>query len=219
MKKTLALVSVISSLSSFAYADNTNVITGESPEEVYVQYQSINQVTESMNTEGFTMHRCGIKALRNNTQATQSLEVPHSQIQCVYSKPGASISDESELIYWHLNVLYSMESGHFIADSEFTERYTSEIYTHSPEYLLDIGSHYYRQRSEVEALGIMKVGECNLQKIYYFSAPTEESYLSDIASCPVYKADGELSGNITVEINHTPDNFGYSERLVQFYAI
>ena len=69
MKKTIALVSVISSLSSFAYADITNVSTGESPEEVYVQYQSINQVTESMKTEGFTMHRYGIKALRNNTQA------------------------------------------------------------------------------------------------------------------------------------------------------
>ncbi|MCW1890078.1 hypothetical protein OK016_15280 [Vibrio chagasii] len=72
---------------------------------VYVQYQSINQVTESMKNEGFTMHRCGIKALRNNIQATQSLEVPHSQIQCVYSKPGASTSEKSELIYWHLNVL------------------------------------------------------------------------------------------------------------------
>lgn len=218
MKKTIALVSVISSLSSFAYADNINVITGESPEGVYIQYQSINQITESMKADGFTMHRCGIKALRNNIQATQSLEVPHSQIQCVYSKPGASTSDESELIYWHLNVLYSMEHENFIAESEFTERYTSEIYTHSPEYLLDIGPHYYRQRSEVEALG-MKVGECNLQKIYYFSAPTEESYLSDIASCPVYKADGELSGNITVEISHTPANLGYSERLVNFYGI
>ncbi|MEO9496817.1 MAG: hypothetical protein ABJG42_20260 [Vibrio splendidus] len=218
MKKTIALVSVTACLSPLAYADNSNVITGESPEGVYVQYQSINQVTESMKQDGFTMHRCGIKALRNNIQSNQSLEVPHSQIQCVYSKPGASTSDESELIYWHLNVLYSMEHENFIAESEFTERYTSEIYTHSPEYLLDIGPHYYRQRSEVEALG-MKVGECNLQKIYYFSAPTEESYLSDIAYCPVYKADGELSGNITVEISHTPANLGYSERIVNFYSI
>ena len=58
-----------------------------------------------------------------------------------------------------------------------------------------------------------------IRKIYYFSAPTEESYFSDIASCPVYKTDGELSGNITVEINHTSANLGYSERLVNFYEI
>ena len=39
MKKTIALVSVTACLSPFAYADNSNVITGESPEGVYVQYQ------------------------------------------------------------------------------------------------------------------------------------------------------------------------------------
>lgn len=218
MKKTIALLSVTACLSPFAFADNINVITGESPEGVYVQYQSTNQVNESMKQEGFALHRCGINTLRNDIQVNQGLDVPHSQIQCVYSKPGQSTSDESELLYWHLNILYSVENENFIAESEFAERYTSEIYTHSPEYLLDIGPNYYRQRSEVEALG-MKVGECNLQKIYYFSAPTEESYLSDIASCPVYKADGDLSGNITVEINHTPANLGYSERLVSFHAI
>ncbi len=59
--------------SSFAYADNnTNVITGESPEGVYVQYQSINQVTESMKNEGFTMHRCGNQGAFAHIQATRA---------------------------------------------------------------------------------------------------------------------------------------------------
>ncbi|WP_240699211.1 hypothetical protein [Vibrio sp. F12] len=78
MKKTIALVSVTACLSPFTYADNSNVITGESPEGVYVQYQSMNQVTESMKQDGFTLDRCGINTLRNNIQANQGLEVPHS---------------------------------------------------------------------------------------------------------------------------------------------
>ncbi|MDN3628106.1 hypothetical protein [Vibrio lentus] len=218
MKRKTLLVSVTACLSSLTYANESNIITSNSPEGVYLKYQSTNQVTESMRQNGFTLHRCGIKTLVSDLQFNQGLNIPHSQVLCVYSKPGNSISDESELIYWHLNVLYSVENGNFIPGREFNESYTSEISTHTPEYLLDISPHYYRQRSQVEYLG-MKVGECNLQKVYYFSTPMEESYLSDIASCPVYKADGELSGNITVELNHTPADLSYSERLVRFDSI
>jgi hypothetical protein len=218
MKRALFLVSITACLSTLAYANESNIITSNSPEGVYLKYQSTNQVTESMRQNGFTLHRCGIKTLVSDLQFNQGLNIPHSQILCVYSKPGNSISDESELIYWHLNVLYSVENENFIPGREFNESYTSEISTHTPEYLLDISPHYYRQRSQVESLG-MKVGECNLQKVYYFSSPMEESYLSDIASCPVYKADGELSGNITVELNYTPADLSYSERLVRFDSI
>lgn len=218
MKRTIFLVSVTACLSTLAYANESDIITSNSPEGVYLKYQSNKQVTESMMQNGFTLHRCGINTLLSDIQFNQGLEIPHSQILCVYSKPGNSTSDESELIYWHLNVLYSVDNEKFIAGREFNETYTSEISTHTPESLLDISPHYYHQRSQVESLG-MKVGECNLQKIYYFSEPMEESYLSDIASCPVYKADGELSGNITVELNYTPADLSYSERLVRFYSI
>ncbi|MDN3610769.1 hypothetical protein ACODM8_06705 [Vibrio ostreicida] len=218
MKKKIALICFVTCLSAQTQAENNPEIFDATPEGVLTKFESMHQVRDRMKQDGYTQHRCGIQSIKQGTPAQQQAETPHSQIQCFYSKPGALPSEESELAYWHLNIAYNSQSKLYKAGNEFTDYYQTHIYTHEPLYLLDAGPHYYSERARLQAMG-MTIGECNLQQIYYFMKPTESTYLSHVASCPVYQAEGELSGHIKVEIDYTSDNMGYSEKSVNFVSL
>ncbi|KXO13788.1 hypothetical protein AKG98_2361 [Moritella sp. JT01] len=212
MTKQIAAVCFFACLSTQTYAESEQEITSSTAGGVYTAYESIHQVRDLMKERGFTLHRCGIQKIQ---KLASEDETPYSQIQCLYSKPGQAPSEISEEAYWHLNIFYDVDSGYYRAGSEFTDNYQSRVYTHAPDYLFDVGPKYYRERARVLDLG-MKVEDCNLQRIYYIVQPAEDTYLSHIASCSVYQSEGELFGNINMEINYTPENMGYSEGFVTF---
>ncbi|MCL9783373.1 hypothetical protein M9194_18245 [Vibrio sp. S4M6] len=214
MKTKLITIGVFACLSAQVQAQNQQAVTGTSPESVLSKFEAMYQVRDRMEKNGYTLHRCGIQPIRQSA----SSHIPHSQVQCVYSKPGPLPVDESELAYWHLNVLYGVESGLYQSGDEFTNYYQSRVFTHEPEHLLASGPHYYRERARLQSLG-MTVGECYLQQIYYFSNPTEKAYLSHVATCPVNGAEGSFSGNIQIDIDYNVDNMAYSEKQVTFGAI
>ncbi|WP_245986892.1 hypothetical protein [Vibrio pectenicida] len=218
MKTRIATVCFFTCLAANVQAETPQVITDTSPEGVFSKFELEHQIRESMEQNGYTQHRCGVESIRQSAPVQQQIDIPHSQFQCFYSKPGLLPTDESELAYWHLNVLYSHDTGLYKSGNEYTDYYQVNVYTHKPAYLLDAGPHYYKQRARIQSQG-MTIGECNLQQIYYFMKPQEATYLSHVATCPVYGSEGEVSGNIQIDINYTSANMGYSERQVTFNSL
>ena len=222
MKTKIATACFVTCLAAQVQAETPQTETPQvfidtTPEGVFNKFEAAHQTRESMVENGFTLHRCGVQSIRQGGPMQQQIDIPHSQFQCLYSKPGELPSDESELAYWHLNVLYSHDTGLYKSGNVYTDEYQVNVYTLKPAYLLDVAPHYYKQRARLQSQG-MTVGECNLQQIYYFMKPQEATYLSHVATCPVYGSEGDISGNIQIDINHTPANMGYSERQVTYNA-
>ena len=218
MKNIKVAVVFIAGISLQAHANNSVDITSSTPEGVHTKFESAHQVRDRMASSGFTLHRCGIQSIKKGHMADQDMETPHSQITCMYSKPGAQVTDESEIAYWHLNVVYDMSSQMYKAGIEFTDIYQTHIYTLTPSYLLDAAPNFHQQRASLQSSG-KSVGECELQQIYYFMKPTEATYLSHVATCPVYAAEGELSGHLNVAIDYNSERKGYTEASVGFESL
>ena len=136
----------------------------------------------------------------------------------MYSKPGEQVTDESEIAQWHLNIVYDMSRQLYKAGDEFTNRYKTHIYTLTPNSLLDAAPNFHQQRASLQASGMI-VGKCELQQIYYFMKPTETAYLSHVATCPAYAAEGDLSGRLNVSIDYNSERKGYTEAEVGFDSL
>ena len=127
MKNIKVAVVFIAGVSLQAQANNSLDITSSTPEGVHTQFESTHQVHDRMASSGFTLHRCGIQSIKKGNLADQNMEIPHSQVTCMYSKPGAQVTDESEMAYWHLNIVYDMSSQMYKAGNEFTDIYQTHI--------------------------------------------------------------------------------------------
>ncbi|AUI86148.1 hypothetical protein BS333_06970 [Vibrio azureus] len=221
MKKiTAALIIMATNQASVQAQENTpEVISSTSPEGVHTKYESEHQVQEAMAEKGFTLHRCGIHTMvQKYGSAGDEVTIPHSQIQCFYSKPGELPSDNSELAYWNLQISYDTSDQLYKADKEFVHYYEGKVRTIRPEYLLDSAPHLYKQRAALQSAG-MTVGNCDLQQVYYFMKPTEDVYLSNLATCPVHTPDRDLSGYIKLDINFDNQTKSYTEAAVSYIAL
>lgn len=217
MKISNILACMLGCLSTSAFAESVPEIIDTTNSGVFHKFETTHQVQERMAQTGFNFHRCGVRSVKQSAPMQQQADTPHSQFQCVYSKPGATVGDESQFAYWHLNVSYNAESGLYRAGNEFTDFYTTNLYTIEPDYILDAGPHYYKMRAQLESMG-MTIGDCKIQQIHYFMKPIENIYLSHSASCPTYNADGTISGRISLDIDYNRDNRAYSESQVNFIS-
>ena len=89
--------------------------------------------------------RCGVQSIRQGETMQRQIDIPHGQFQCLYSKPGELPSDESGLAYWHLNVLYSHDTGLYKSGNVYTDEYQVNVYAQTC--LLDVAPHYYSLKS------------------------------------------------------------------------
>lgn len=219
MKISNILACMLGCISTSAFAESAPEIIDTTTGGVFHKFETAYKIQERMAEKGFNFHRCGVRSVKQKAPIQQETVTPHSQFQCVYSKPGMTTSDESQFAYWHLNILYNAESGLYRAgeDNESTDFYTTHLYTIKPDYVLDSGPHYYKMRTQLESRG-MTIGDCKIQQIHYFMKPTENPYISHSASCPTYKADGTISGRISLDIDYNRDNRAYSENKVSFIS-
>ncbi|PNQ53584.1 hypothetical protein C1141_20500 [Vibrio agarivorans] len=202
-----------------AQEDTEEDISSTSPEGVHTKYESEHQVQDKMAEKGFTLHRCGIHTMVQKTDVPDDeVKIPHSQIQCFYSKPGEHPSDNSKLAYWNLQISYDTSDQLYKAGKEFVNFYEGKVRTIRPEYLLDSAPHLFKQRADLQSAG-MTVGNCDLQQVYYFMKPTDDVYLSNLATCPVHTPDKDLSGYIKLDINFENQTKSYTEAAVSYIEL